>query len=386
MRIIETTSALADLVQELKSAPYIALDTEFMRDSTYWPKLCLLQIAAPGIEAIVDPLADGLDLSCFFELLTIKDIVKVLHAGRQDIEIFWDLGHVVPDPLFDTQIAGMVCGFGEAASYETMARKLAGVQLDKSARFTDWSRRPLSPRQQKYALADVTHLRVIYEKLSAQLKETGRFDWVAEEMHALQNPELYQLEPENAWKRLKPRSANKRYLSTLVAVAAWRESEAQTRNIPRGRVLKDEVLLEMASNPPATTQAMEQIRSVPKGFGASRMAKALLTAIEEGKDAPPPEVDPMLFRGRNKPHPAAANIDLFKTLLRLRAEQFDVAPRLIADSSDVERIATGEDDGVPAMSGWRATVFGKDAVALREGRLAIVIKGGKATVIPTPEG
>ncbi|HEX3983519.1 MAG TPA: ribonuclease D, partial [Acidisoma sp.] len=222
MSIVETTQALEALIKELEGSPYIALDTEFMRDQTYWPKLCLLQVAAPGVEAIIDPMAEGMDLTPFYALLRAPNIVKVLHASRQDIEIFHIQGGVIPDPLFDTQIAAMVCGFGEAASYETLARRLAHAEIDKSARFTDWSRRPLSKRQLEYALADVTHLRVVYEALAKQLERTGRTAWVAEEIKALQEPSLYQLDPELAWKRLKPRTTNKRFLAILAAIAEWR--------------------------------------------------------------------------------------------------------------------------------------------------------------------
>lgn len=385
MRIIETTPALAELTAELKAAPFVALDTEFMRDSTYWPKLCLLQIAAPGIEAIVDPMAEGLDLSPFFEVLRDPGIVKVLHAGRQDIEIFWNLGHAIPHPLFDSQIAAMVCGFGEAASYETLARKLAGVQLDKSARFTDWSRRPLSKRQLEYALADVTHLRIIYQKLTDELEQTGRAAWVAEEISALQDEKLYVLDPATAWKRLKPRTTSKRFLTTLAAVAAWREHEAQNRDTPRGRVLKDEVLLEIAANPPATAEALEQIRAVPKGFAASRLGKTLMDAIEASRNNPPPVFDMAETRPKHHHDTPAATVDLLKTLLRLKAEEAGVAPRLIAGSEDIEKLAAEEDDGLTVLSGWRADIFGKDAIALRSGRLAIAIRGGKAALVPTPE-
>jgi len=381
MRIIETTADLRALAGELESAPYIAIDTEFMRDTTYWPKLCLVQMAAPGVAAIVDPLAEGIDLQPFYDLLKKPDVVKVLHAGRQDIEIFWHQGHVIPDPLFDSQIVAMVCGFGEAASYETLARKVAHAEVDKSARFTDWARRPLTKRQLEYALADVTHLCVIYETLSAQLAKTKRESWVAEEISALKSEELYALDPVHAWKRLKPRTNNKRFLAALAAVAAWREREAQARDVPRGRVLKDEVLLEIASQPPDGPEALERIRSVPKGFAASRMGRSLLEAIIEGKDAPPPEIADMPERKRHRHEPSAAAIDLLKTLLRLRAQDAGVAPRLIANSDDIERLAAGDDDGVAALTGWRNEVFGKDAVALRKGTLAIALENGEAVVV-----
>lgn len=382
MRIIENTADLEVLVQELASAPYLALDTEFMRDSTYWPKLCLLQIAGPGVAAIVDPLADGLDLTPFFKLIANPKIVKVLHAGRQDIEIFWHKGRVIPDPLFDTQIVAMVCGFGEAASYETLARKIAHVEIDKSARFTDWARRPLTKRQLEYAQADVTHLRVIYEKLSAELHRTGRESWVAEEINALKSEELYALDPTQAWKRLRPRTGNKRFLAALAAVAEWREREAQTRDVPRNRVLKDEVLLEIASNPPEDGEALERIRSVPKGFASSRMGKSLLEAIVVAKDNPPPEI-PEGMAGSRKRHkdPSPSAVDLLRTLLRLRAEEAKVAPRLIANAEDIERLAAGEDEGVAALTGWRRDVFGKDAIALRNGKLSIALENGEAVVV-----
>lgn len=382
MRIVENTADLKALSNELKGMPYIALDTEFMRDSTYWPKLCLLQIAAPGVAAIVDPLADGLDLAPFYALLKSPRIVKVLHAGRQDIEIFWHGGRVIPDPLFDTQIVAMVCGFGEAASYETLARKIAHAEVDKSARFTDWARRPLTKRQLEYALADVTHLCTIYETLSAQIAKSNRESWVAEEIAALKSEELYALDPVHAWKRLKPRTNNKRFLATLAAVAAWREREAQTRDVPRNRVLKDDVLLEIASNPPDGAETLERIRSMPKGFAASRMGKSLLGAIEESKDAAAPDVPEGIHHPRRrKRDPSPATVDLLKTLLRLRAEDAGVAPRLIANADDIERLAAGEDEGVAALQGWRAEVFGNDAVALRNGTLAIALEDGEAVVV-----
>ena len=381
MRIVETTADLKALVDEIKGSPYVALDTEFMRDSTYWPILCLLQIAAPGVAAIVDPLADGIDLAPFFALLKNPKIVKVLHAGRQDIEIFWHKGRVIPDPLFDSQIVAMVCGFGEAASYETLARKIAHAQVDKSARFTDWARRPLTKRQLEYALADVTHLCTIYEMLSAQLAKNKRAGWVAEEITALKNEELYALDPAHAWKRLKPRTGNKRFLATLAAVAAWREREAQARDVPRNRVIKDEVLLEIASQPPESAEALERIRAVPKGFAASRMGKSLLESVVESRDASPPEVAEHPERKRQTHEPSPAAVDLLKTLLRLRAEEAGVAPRLIANADDVERLAAGDDDGVAALQGWRNEVFGKDAVALRQGSLAIALENGEAVVV-----
>jgi len=380
MRIITSTDDLKALAAELSSAPYLALDTEFMRDQTYWPKLCLIQIAVPGNAAIIDPLANGIDLKPFYELIASTSIVKVLHASRQDIEIFHQKGGVIPNPLFDTQVAAMVCGYGDAASYETLARRIAHVEIDKSSRFTDWSRRPLTNKQLEYALADVTHLCTIYESLSEQLKRTHRESWVAEEITALQNEELYVLNPANAWKRLKPRTNSKRFLAQLAAIAAWREIEAQTRDIPRGRVLKDEAILEIAAHPPDNAEALERIRAVPKGFAASRMGKTLMEAIEAGRNAQAPAgFEPEAPRRKREPSQAA--VDLLKTLLRLRAEDAHVAPRLIANADDIESLAAFEDEGIAALHGWRSDVFGNDAIALRNGELGIALSKGRAVVV-----
>src|SRR3569833_885618 len=317
MRIVETNEALSAFVIELGQAPYLALDTEFLRDQTYYPKLCLVQVAAPGVEGIIDPLAPGLDLAHFYDLIRQPEIVKVMHAARQDIEIFFLQGGVLPNPLFATQVAAMVCGFGDAASYETLARKIAKVEIDKSARFTDWSHRPLSKRQLEYALADVTHLRVIYEWMKARLEKTGRFSWVAEEVANLQDPHLYRLDPEQAWKRLKPRTSNKRFLVVLAAMAGWREREAQARGIPRGRVLKDEALTEIAAHPPEPPAALERIRAVPKGFANSKLGKGLMDAIAAGQPGEAPEGAVGDNRQRRRRAPSPAVVDLLKTLLRL---------------------------------------------------------------------
>ena len=380
MRIVTNTADLKALIAELENAPYLALDTEFLRDQTYWPKLCLIQVASTEVAAIIDPLAEGIDLKPFYELLKNPKIVKVFHAARQDIEIFQQQGGVIPNPLFDTQVAAMVAGYGDAASYETLARNIAKAEIDKSSRFTDWSRRPLTNKQLEYALGDVTHLRTIYETLDAELKRTHREAWVAEEISALQNPALYAMDPANAWKRLKARTTSKRFIAMLATLAAWREREAQTRDIPRGRVLKDEALLEIAAHPPETADGLERIRAIPKGFANSRMGKTLMEAIEQGRDAPPPDgIEPE--RPRRKREPSQAAIDLLKTLLRLRAEEANVAPRLIANADDIESLAAFEDDGINALHGWRAEVFGNDAQALRKGELGIALSKGKAIVV-----
>jgi ribonuclease D len=382
MRIITETAELKALAAELENGPYVAIDTEFMRDQTYWPKLCLIQAAGPEVEAIIDPMAPDIDLKPFYDLLAAKSVVKVFHAARQDIEIFHHQGGVIPDPFFDTQIAAMVCGFGEAASYETLVRKLAKAEIDKSARFTDWSRRPLSKPQLEYALADVTYLRLVYELLAKELEKTGRAQWVEEEEATLKDPATYQLEPSEAWRRLKARSSNKRFLSVLAGVAAWREREAQTRDVPRNRVLKDEALLEIAAHPPPDAEHLGHIRALPNGYANSRAGKALIAAVKEALANSPPEGMPGPERRRGR-EPSPAALDLLKTLLRLRAKQYRVAPRLVASSDDLERLATGEDEGVAALHGWRAEVFGRDAVALRDGRLAIALEHGDAVVIET---
>jgi ribonuclease D len=337
-------------------------------------------VASTQVAAIIDPLADGIDLKPFYELLKNPKIVKVFHAARQDIEIFQQQGGVIPHPLFDTQVAAMVAGYGDAASYETLARRIAGVEIDKSSRFTDWSRRPLSNKQLEYAIGDVTHLRKIYEVLDTELKKTNREAWVADEISALQNPELYAMNPANAWRRLKARTSSKRFIALLAAIAEWREREAQTRDIPRGRVLKDEAILEIAAHPPESADALERIRAIPKGFANSRMGKTLMDAIEQGRHAPPPEgIEPE--RPRRKREPSQAAIDLLKTLLRLRAEDANVAPRLIANADEIESLAAFEDDGIADLQGWRAEVFGNDALALRKGELGIALSKGKAVVV-----
>jgi ribonuclease D len=380
MRIITETADLTAFAAELERGPFAANDTEFMRDQTYWPKLCLIQAAGPESAAIVDPLAKGIDLSPLYRLLGAKKVMKVFHAARQDIEIFHHQAGLIPEPLFDTQIAAMVCGFGEAASYETLVRKITKSEIDKSARFTDWSRRPLSKRQLEYALADVTHLREIYETLAKDLQKSGRSHWVEEEEAALKDPVTYKLDPDDAWRRLKPRSTNKRFLTVLVAVAAWREREAQARDVPRNRVLKDEALLEIAAHPPTTPEALSEIRAIPTGYAHSRAGKAIVQAVKEGLEGRLPERMPPPERPRmGEPSPPV--LDLLKTLLRLKAHQFRVAPRLVADSEDLERLAIGDDEDIAALHGWRAEVFGRDAIALREGRLGIALENGEAVVI-----
>jgi ribonuclease D len=382
MRIITDTEELAIFCAELSKGPYVALDTEFMRDQTYWPKLCLIQAAGLKAEGVIDPLSKGIDLVPFHKLLASKKIVKVFHAARQDVEIFFHQANAIPDPLFDTQIAAMVCGFGEAASYETLVRQVAKAEVDKSARFTDWSRRPLSKRQLEYALADVTHLRVIYEYLASALEKNSRARWVEEEEATLKNPATYRLDPKDAWKRLKIRSGNKRLLTIAAALAEWREKEAQQRDVPRNRVLKDEALMEIAAHPPSKIEALSGIRGIQSGFAGGKLGNSLFATLKDAREGALSEhVLPTSGRRRAA---APAALDLLKTLLRLRANEYGVASRLIANSEDVERLAAGEDDNHPALQGWRGKVFGNDARALRQGRLAITLINSEAAVIENP--
>jgi ribonuclease D len=383
MRIVNTTQDLKGLVAELTGAPYLALDTEFMRDQTYWPKLCLIQVASSGVEAIIDPLADGIDLAPFYELLKSPAVVKVLHAARQDIEIFHHQGGMIPDPLFDSQIAAMVCGFGDAASYETLCRKIAHVEIDKSSRFTDWSRRPLSQKQLDYAIGDVTHLRTIYEFLKRKLEQAGRADWVREEIAALQDPALYALHPEIAWKRLKPRTSNKRFLAMLATLAAWREREAQARDIPRGRVLKDDVLADIAVHAPTTAEKLGSLRSLPRGFERSKWGEAILAATARGLARDPKSL-PRFERAKGVPN-GAATVELLKVLLRMTSERHAVAAKVIATVDDLERIAANDQAQVAALRGWRRELFGEKALALKHGQLALAIENGRVVAVEREE-
>jgi ribonuclease D len=372
---------LAAFCQELSTASFVTVDTEFMREKTFWPRLCLVQLGGPDGAAAVDTLVEDLDLTPLFDLMVNPDVIKVFHAARQDIEIFLHLSDRIPAPLFDTQVAAMVCGFGEAAAYETLVSKLARARVDKTSRFTDWSRRPLTDRQIQYAIGDVTHLRVIYEKLSAQLEQNGRSGWLDEEMAVLTNPKTYRLHPEDAWNRLKTRNAKPRMLGVLREVAAWREYVAQTRDVPRNRVVRDEVLLEIAADPPETAEGLSRIRNFPRGFLNGKATDDLMEAIERGRnvkkeDLPTREKMPPLPRG------IGPLVDLLKVLLKAKCEQNDVAQKLVATTADLERIAVGDDDEVAAMRGWRREVFGNDAVALRSGKLALAAGNGQVTFVP----
>jgi ribonuclease D len=379
MRIITSNAELADFCAQLQDAPYVALDTEFMRDTTYWPKLCLIQAATPDAAAIIDPLAPGMDLAPFHALLRNPKIMKVFHAARQDIEIFFHQGNVIPEPLFDSQVAAMVCGFGDAAAYETLVRDMTREQIDKSARFTDWSRRPLSERQLTYALSDVTHLCKIYEALSARIEKSGRMAWVEEEMRTLRSPDTYNMQPEEAWRRLKIRGGSRKFVGILVEAAAWRERQAQLRDVPRNRVAKDEALYEVATQAPQTMDEMEGLRALPRGFAASRAGAELLEAVKLGMSLPAsalPDVD------RPAPPPSSGPVsELLRVLLKIRCEEFGVAQKLVASSADLDLIAVDDNAQVPAMDGWRREIFGEPALELKRGRIAITMRGRRAVIV-----
>src|SRR6201995_2034310 len=374
MNLITTTDELAAFCKPLADTEFIAVDTEFMRERTYWPKLCLAQVAGPEDPAAIDALADGIDLGPLDELMANPKVLKVFHAARQDLEIFYLRMNKVPTPLFDTQVAAMVCGHGEAASYESLATKLSKAKIDKSSRFTDWSRRPLSERQITYALSDVTHLRVVYEKLVRQLEKSGRLSWIAEEMAVLNNPATYRADPEQAWRRLKPRGASPRLMAILKEVAAWRERTAQRIDIPRQRLLRDEQLLEIASHAPKTIEELAMTRGLGPGFAAGWQGREILEAIEKAHKMPEAQL-PVRERPPEQLRAPGAVVDLLRPLLRLKAEQAGVAARLVASADEIDRLAAGKRD-VHVLQGWRNEIFGHDAVALLEGRVALALDGG----------
>ncbi|TNE35016.1 MAG: ribonuclease D [Alphaproteobacteria bacterium] len=380
MQIITTTPALEELVGRLGKFPYITIDTEFLRESTFWPILCLVQLASEEESAIVDPLADGIDLAPLFGLLKNEKVLKVFHAGRQDLEIFHHLTGEVPAPIFDTQVAAMVCGFGESVGYDTLVSKITGKPIDKSSRFTDWSRRPLSERQLTYAEADVTHLRDVYEFLAKKLEESGRKDWVTSEMEILRSPETYFLPPENAWQRIKSRNTHPRFLGILRSIAAWREAQAHRQDIPRNRILRDEALLEIASNPPKSPEALSHVRGLGKKFAEGKMGQGLLAAVKEGVDLPADQC-PKVPRKEAPPKGIAPLMELLKVLLKLRSEENDVAQKLICNVKELEAIAMDDNADVPSLKGWRRKVFGEDALKLKHGEIALSSKDGKIRII-----
>ena len=376
MSLIADNATLAEFCGRMRAERFVAIDTEFMRDRTYYPKLCLVQVAGAQEAVAIDALAPGLDLRPLLDLLADETVLKVMHAARQDLEIFHQLGQL-PRCFFDSQVAAMVCGFGEEVAYDTLVSRLAGAQLDKSSRFTDWSRRPLSPAQIAYALGDVTHLRVIYEKLAARIEQAGRMGWVAEELQGLLRPELYMQPPEEAWRRLKLRTRDPRFVAIVQALAAWREREAQRRDLPRARILRDDLLMEVAANRP---QSVEELRALDR-VNLDRDSGAAVVAAVRGALALPKSALPPLPEVTVLPRGIGPTVDLLRVLLKLRSEESDVAQRLIASTSDLEAIALDDAADVPPLHGWRREIFGNDALALKAGRIALAIRDRKPTVI-----
>ena len=369
--MIDTTAALEEACRLLAQSDFITIDTEFLRETTFWPELCLIQMASPEHEYIVDPMAKGLDLKPFFELMSNPAVTKVFHAARQDIEIIFHLGDLIPHPIFDTQVAAMVCGFGDSVSYDQLVQKVKNVHIDKTSRFTDWSRRPLSEKQLDYALADVTHLRDVYLKLKGQLEAEGRAEWLTEEMAILESRETYDLPPEQAWQRLKMRLRKPTELAVMQYVAAWREREARSRNVPRSRVLKDDAIYEIAQQQPKDTEALGRLRTIPKGWERSGSGAAILEQVNAALALPKSEM-PHLQRHTHAPEGTQSAVELLKVLLRLTSEKHGVASKVIANSDDLEKIAAeGEKAEVAALQGWRKELFGDLALKLISGGVGL---------------
>jgi ribonuclease D len=378
MSLLTTSPEVAALCEELAREPYVAIDTEFMRDRTYYPKLCLVQLAGAKRHAAIDPLASGIDLGPLFALLADRDVLKVFHAARQDIEAFYRLTGAVPTPLFDTQLAAMVCGYGEEVGYETLVSQIAKGRIDKSSRFTDWARRPLSSQQLTYALGDVIHLRVIYERLRQQLERTGRSEWVAEELAELTDHATYDQNPADAWKRIKVRSRDARFLAILRALAAWREREAQRRDLPRNRIVRDDLLLEIAANRPTSPEEFAKLRRISLDRQSVEAAIATVGAALALPEAELPRLEPP----PKLPRGLGPVIELLRVLLKLKCEEHRVAQRLVATSGDLEAIATESRPDVPALKGWRFEVFGRAALALKSGELGLAIADGRIVLMP----
>ncbi len=382
MELITATESLASLCRDLAREAFITVDTEFMRESTYWPDLCLIQVAGETLTGLIDPMAEGIDLTPFFDLMNDASVLKVFHAARQDIEIMVHRAGIVPHPVFDTQIAAMVCGFGDQVGYEAIVRRMAKAQIDKSSRFTDWSRRPLTEKQLVYALADVTHLRVVYEGLKKELDKNGREHWLTEEMEILTNPATYRTEPEDAWKRIKVRLRSKKQLGVLVQLAAWREREARDKNVPRARVLKDDALAEVAVQMPQTREALNQLRALPKGMSTSRIGDGILKAVKAGLDIDPKSL-PQPDDGRDDmSETALAAAEVLKLALKVVCEQQGIAPKLVASSSDIEAVAENDSADVQMMHGWRRELFGDLALAIKRGEAVIGFERGRVRVLP----
>ena len=379
MDLITTTDDLAVVCSRMAQHPFVTVDTEFLRETTYYPLLCVAQMASPEEAVVIDALATGINLDAFFALMANESVVKVFHAARQDIEIVWNMAETIPHPIVDTQVAAMVLGYGDSISYDQLVQRITGDTLDKSHRFTDWTRRPLSDAQIAYALSDVTHLRDVYLKLATDLEKRGRSNWVEAEMDVLTSPETYRADPERAWERLKSRVRKPKELAVLIEVAAWREREAQNRDVPRGRVIKDEVIGDIAVQAPTTIERLGHLRSLPKGFERSLWADQIIDVFKRGLERDHKTL-PRLERFRPAPN-GAATVELLKVLLRMTAERHGVAAKVIATVDDLDRIAADDDADVPAMKGWRRELFGEKALALKHGRLALAIDKGRVAIV-----
>src|SRR6266850_786861 len=384
MEPITTTKELTAACARLAKHDFITVDTEFLRETTYFPILCVAQVASADEALVIDALAEGIDLGPFFKLMANDKVLKVFHAARQDIEIVWNMAKKIPHPIVDTQVAAMVLGYGDSISYDQLVQRITGDALDKSHRFTDWSRRPLSPAQVSYAISDVTHLRDVYLALSADLAKRGRADWVGEEMEVLTSPATYRADPETAWERLKTRVRKPKELAVLMEIAAWREREAQSRDVPRGRVLKDEVLGEIATQAPATIERLAALRSLPRGFERSKWGQDIVQAVARGLARDPKSL-PAIERQRAGGN-GSATLELLKVLLRMTSERHAVAAKVIATVDDLDRIASDDNADVPALHGWRRELFGEKALALKHGKLALAMQNSRVVAVEQPAG
>jgi len=371
MDLITTTNELAAVCARMAKHPFVTVDTEFLRETTYYPLLCVVQMASPDEAVVIDALADGIDLTPWFGLMNNETVMKVFHAARQDIEIVWNMGKKIPHPIFDTQVAAMVLGYGASISYDQLVQRITSDTLDKSHRFTDWTRRPLSDAQISYAVSDVTHLRDVYLKLAADLAKRERTNWVEAEMNVLTSPDTYRSDPERAWERLKSRVRRPKELAVLIEIGAWREREAQMRDVPRSRVLKDDVVADIAVQAPTTLERLGHLRSLPKGFERSRWGEQIIEAVKRGLERDPRTL-PRLERFRPAPN-GAATVELLKVLLRMTAERHGVAAKIIATVDELDRIADDDEADVPALRGWRRELFGEKALALKHGKLALAV-------------
>ena len=384
MEIITTSAALREACARFQKSDFVTVDTEFIRETTYWPQLCLIQMAITSHEVIIDPLADGMNLAPFFDLMADESVVKVFHAARQDIEIVYNLAGITPNPVFDTQVAAMVCGFGDNVGYGMLVKKLLGRNIDKSSRLTDWAKRPLTDKQLHYALGDVTHLRDVYAKLKQDIEQRERGSWLEEELALLTAHDTYNLQPEDAWRRMKQKVRSKSGLAILMELAAWRERVAQESNVPRGRILKDDALYDIANNAPKSEKALSGLRSVHNGFWRSKRGREAVEAVERGL-ARNLDTVPEIKRSKSLPAEATAVVELLRVLLKSASAENGVAARLIASAADLEKIALDDRADVPALRGWRRELFGQSALDLKHGRLALAVNKGRLRLIPVSE-